>query len=90
MQEAKKGSGVAAVFIARNRFAVMDKTTNEILIKNLRNEITKQIPAPVPGSDAIFYAGTGSLLCRAEDKVDAQLGLIFLEIVNTRIRTVKI
>lgn len=69
MQEAKKGTGTSAVFIARNRFAVMDKSANEILIKNLRNEITKKTPAPVPGTDALFYAGTGSLLCRAEDKV---------------------
>lgn len=69
VQEAKKGTGTSAVFIARNRFAVMDKSANEILVKNLRNEITKKTPAPVPGTDALFYAGTGTLLCRAEDKV---------------------
>ena len=69
LQEAVRGSGAAAVFIARNRFAVLDKSTNEILIKNLRNEVTKKTAAPVPGTDALFYAGTGTLLCRAEDKV---------------------
>ena len=81
VQEAKKGTGTSAVFIARNRFAVMDKSANEILVKNLRNEITKKTPAPVPGTDNLFYAGTGSLLCRAEDKVNTsqEYSTIFAE-----------
>ncbi len=61
--------GASAVFIARNRFAVLDKSANQILIKNLRNEVTKKTPAPCATTDAIFYAGTGTLLCRAEEKV---------------------
>ncbi|CAL8462821.1 g2355 [Coccomyxa elongata] len=66
----KRGMGASAVFIARNRFAVLDKSSNQLLIKNLQNEITKKCAAP-PGAptDAIFYAGTGTLLCRSEDKV---------------------
>eukprot|EP00873_Tetraselmis_striata_P036658 jgi/Tetstr1/456922/TSEL_043592.t1 len=56
-------------FIARNRFAVLDKSNGQIQIKNLRNEITKKCPAPDSSSDALFYAGTGLLLCRCEDKV---------------------
>ena len=67
-QEAKRGLGAAAVFIARNRFAVLDKGTGQIQIKNLRNEITKKVTAPSPTTDSIFYAGTGALLCRSEDK----------------------
>ena len=64
--------GGSAVFIARNRFAVLDKSSNMLLIKNLQNEITKKCACP-PGAptDAIFYAGTGALLCRSEDKVGA-------------------
>ena len=64
--------GGSAVFIARNRFAVLDKSSNMLLIKNLQNEITKKCACP-PGAptDAIFYAGTGALLCRSEDKVRA-------------------
>lgn len=38
-------------------------------IKNLRNEVTKKYAPPLPGTDAIFYAGTGCLLCRCEDKM---------------------
>ncbi|EFJ41149.1 hypothetical protein VOLCADRAFT_77684 [Volvox carteri f. nagariensis] len=67
--EAKRGLGTSAVFIARNRFAVLDKSTNTIQIRNLQNEITKKVPTPCATTDAIFYAGTGMLLCRSEDKV---------------------
>ena len=68
-QEGKRGVGAAAVFVARNRFAVLDKASNQILIKNLRNEVTKQCASPLPITDSIFYAGTGMLLCRCDDKV---------------------
>lgn len=67
-QEAKRGLGGSAVFVARNRFAVLDKIHNQVMIKNLKNEVTKKcsLPATV---DAIFYAGTGNLLCRSEDRI---------------------
>uniref|UniRef100_A0A2P2IV55 Coatomer subunit alpha n=2 Tax=Rhizophora mucronata TaxID=61149 RepID=A0A2P2IV55_RHIMU len=68
VQEVQRGVGGSAVFMARNRFAVLEKSSNQVLVKNLKNEIVKKsaLPAIV---DAIFYAGTGNLLCRAEDKV---------------------
>lgn len=98
LQEAKRGLGTTAVFIARNRFAVLDKGANQIQIRNLQNEvgqrlrldghfgslycghahaysahpdpqITKKSNSPTATTDAIFYAGTGALLCRSEDKV---------------------
>ena len=44
--------------MARNRFAVLDKT-HTLVIKNLKNEVTKKVQ--VSGScDEIFYAGTGA------------------------------
>eukprot|EP00983_Pelagomonas_calceolata_P035349 1105596-Pelagomonas_calceolata.AAC.7 len=70
-QEAKRGLGSSAVFIARNRFATLDKGLGYVQIRNLQNEITKRCNLPCPSTDAIFYAGTGMLLCRSEDK-DAQ------------------
>ena len=73
VQDAKRGTGGTAVFIARNRFAVLDKGSNQILVKNLRNEITKKCAAPCASTDAIFYAGTGTLLCRSDDKVGSCL-----------------
>ncbi|CAN1317313.1 Coatomer subunit alpha-2 [Linum perenne] len=68
VQEAKKGAGGSAVFIARNRFAVLDKSSNQVLVKNLKNEVVKKSGLPI-ATDAIFYAGTGNVLCRAEDRV---------------------
>ncbi|KAF8377888.1 hypothetical protein HHK36_031276 [Tetracentron sinense] len=68
VQEAKKGNGGSAVFVARNRFAVLDKGSNQVLVKSRKNEIIKKSALPV-AADAIFYAGTGNLLCRAEDRV---------------------
>ncbi|CAH9067833.1 unnamed protein product [Cuscuta epithymum] len=68
VQDAKRGVGGSAVFIARNRFAVLEKSTNSVLVKNLKNEIVKKSVLPI-ATDAIFYAGTGNLLCRAEDRV---------------------
>ncbi|XP_057816262.2 coatomer subunit alpha-1 [Cryptomeria japonica] len=66
--EAKRGVGGSAVFVARNRFAVLDKSHNQVLIKNLRNEVSKKCNLPI-NADAIFYAGTGTILCRSEDRV---------------------
>ncbi|EPS65879.1 hypothetical protein M569_08896 [Genlisea aurea] len=67
-QDAKRGSGLSAVFVARNRFAVLEKSTNHVLVKNLNNEIVKKSELPI-AADAIFYAGTGNLLCKSEDRV---------------------
>ncbi|XP_061177948.1 coatomer subunit alpha-like isoform X2 [Saccostrea echinata] len=64
--EGKRSSGLSAVWVARNRFAVLDRTHN-IVIKNLKNEITKKVQAP--NCDDIFYAGTGCLLLRDADAV---------------------
>jgi hypothetical protein len=64
------------VFIARNRFAVLDKASNAIQVRNLQNEVTKKVAPPLPGTDAIFYAGTGLLLCRSEDKVGCPGGVL--------------
>ena len=63
------GLGTTAVFIARNRFAVWDRTSSQIHVRNLQNEITKRVPPPDGTCGALFYAGTGMLLCRCEDKV---------------------
>ncbi|KAL4183789.1 hypothetical protein AMTRI_Chr11g156850 [Amborella trichopoda] len=66
--ESKRGSGAFAIFVARNRFAVLDKVNNQIVVKNLRNEVVKKNSLPV-AVDTIFPAATGNVLCRAEDKV---------------------
>ncbi|RDX97786.1 Coatomer subunit alpha-1, partial [Mucuna pruriens] len=68
LQDAKKGVGASAVFVARNRFAVLDKSSNQVLLKNLRNELVKKTALPI-ATDAIIYAGTGNVICRSEDRV---------------------
>ncbi|CAL9076488.1 unnamed protein product, partial [Musa acuminata var. zebrina] len=88
MQDARKGAGASAVFVARNRFAVLDKSNNQAIVKNLKNEIVKKSPLPV-GTDAIFYAGTGNLLCRAEDRVaifDLQQRIVLGELQTPSIK----
>ena len=69
VKDPKTGLGASAVFIARNRFAVLDKAYNQIQIRNLQNEITKKVVSPCSITTAIFYAGTGSLLVHSEDKI---------------------
>ena len=68
--EGKRGACLgAAVFIANNRFAILDKS-RQIVIKNLENETTKKVPPPSPNVDMLFAGGaSGRLLLRAEDKV---------------------
>ena len=39
--EGRRSSGIAAIWVARNRFAVLDKN-HTILVKNLKNEIVKK------------------------------------------------
>ena len=66
--EGYRGQGLAAVFVARNRFAVLDKQ-HQILVKDLRNETSKQIAPPHPTADYLFAATPGCCLIRSEEKV---------------------
>lgn len=59
--ESMKGVGHAALFIARNRFAVFDKTNQIIQIRDLSNKETKSFKTPGQVTD-IYYAGPGTLL----------------------------
>lgn len=68
MAEPRRGSGSSAVFVGRNRFATLEKG-KEILVRDLRNQITKRVPVSLPGADALFAAGSGYVLVRSEEKV---------------------
>ena len=57
----KKGPGNAAVFVARNRFAVFSSANQQIDIKDLTNSTTKTIKPP-PGTNDVFFGGTGNLM----------------------------
>jgi len=56
-----RGSGTAAVFVARNRFAVFNQANQQIDIKDLQNSTTKTIKPPAGTTDMVF-GGTGCLL----------------------------
>lgn len=64
--DGKRATGITAVWVARNRFAVLDRN-HTIQIKNLKNEVTKKITSQP--CEEIFYAGTGALLLRDADHV---------------------
>ncbi|KAL3514715.1 hypothetical protein ACH5RR_027432 [Cinchona calisaya] len=88
VQEAKRGIGGSAVFVARNRFAVLEKSSNQVVVKNLKNDTVKKSPLPI-ATDAIFYAGTGNLLCRAEDRIvifDLQQRIVLGELQTSFVR----
>lgn len=44
--------------------------TNQILIKNFSNEVTKKLTPPHPNTDGLHFGGTsGRLLLRCEDRI---------------------
>lgn len=63
--ESKRSSGITALWVARNRFAVLDRN-NQLVVKNFKNEVTKKCMSQC---EDIFYAGTGMLLLKDADSV---------------------
>ncbi|KAK1920994.1 coatomer WD associated region-domain-containing protein [Papiliotrema laurentii] len=66
--DGKKGAGSSAIFVARNRLAVLDKAGQNIEIRDLSNNLTKSVKCPVQTNE-IFYGGTASLLLAAPSSV---------------------
>mmetsp|Transcript_10079 Transcript_10079/g.32872 ORF Transcript_10079/g.32872 Transcript_10079/m.32872 type:complete len:1080 (+) Transcript_10079:122-3361(+) len=67
--DGKRGTGMSATFLSRNRVAILDKN-RQILIKDLANERRKVVASPSPATDKIFFAGTsGRLLLRLDDRL---------------------
>jgi coatomer protein complex subunit alpha (xenin) len=66
--DGKRGSGGSAIFVARNRFAVLDKATQTIDVRDLANSIVKTVKPPVQTNE-IFYGGTASLILSAASSV---------------------
>ncbi|KAI1469415.1 Coatomer, alpha subunit [Daldinia caldariorum] len=59
--DSKSGTGNSAIFVARNRFAVLDTANQTIDIKDLSNNTARTIKPP-PGTTDIYFGGTGNLL----------------------------
>jgi coatomer protein complex subunit alpha (xenin) len=59
--ESKRGPGNSAIFVARNRFAVLNTSSQTIDIKDLSNATTRSFKPPT-GTTDIYFGGTGNLL----------------------------
>ncbi|KAJ3109062.1 hypothetical protein HDU97_009180 [Phlyctochytrium planicorne] len=66
--DARKGSGQACVFIGRNRFAVLDRPNQKVIIKDLQNTPTKEFKTPGVVVD-IFNAGPKNILMTTASSV---------------------
>lgn len=90
-QDVRRGTGMSAVFIARDRFAVLDKS-RQLLIKNFQNEVVKRSAPPVAGVDGLFSSGTsGRILMKTEDRIilyDLQARKIISELQACRLKYV--
>lgn len=91
--DGKRGSCLGpAVFLGRNRFAVLDRHQRQIVIKNLNNETTKRVQPPVPNVDGLLEGGaSGRILLRAEDRAilfEVQSRRVLGEITAPKIKNV--
>eukprot|EP00934_Nitzschia_sp_Nitz4_P007542 Nitzschia sp. Nitz4//scaffold198_size39746//24020//28043//NITZ4_007604-RA/size39746-augustus-gene-0.29-mRNA-1//1//CDS//3329540527//7532//frame0 len=91
--DGKRGACLgSAVFLGRNRFAVLDRHQRQIVIKNLNNETTKRVQPPVPNVDALLEGGaSGRVILRAEDRAilfEVQSRRVLGEITASKIKTV--
>ena len=88
-QDVRRGSGLSAIFIARDRFAVLDKS-RQLLIKNFQNEVIKRSNLPLPGVDGLFFAGiSGRLILKSEEKLvlyDQQAKKVISELQVPRVK----
>lgn len=64
--ETKRASGITAIWVARNSFAVLDRGYS-LVIKNFKNKVTKKFL--IPNYDEIFNAATGMLLLGDSNQV---------------------
>ncbi|KAK7990409.1 coatomer WD associated region [Apiospora arundinis] len=59
--DSKRGQGNSAIFVARNRFAVLNTAAQTVDIKDLSNNTARSFKPPV-GTTDIYFGGTGNLL----------------------------
>lgn len=90
-QDVKRGSALAAIFVARDKFAVLDKS-RQLLVKNFQNEVVKKSMPPLPNVDGLFFAGTsGRILMKSDDRVilyDQQARKTISELQISRVKYV--
>lgn len=90
-KDIRRGPGMAAVFLTRDRFAVLDKS-RQLVVKNFQNDMMKKVASPLPGVDGLFPTGTsGRVLLKSEDRVvlyDLQARKVIAELQVARVKYV--
>jgi len=91
--DGKRGSCLGpGVFLGRNRFAILDRHKREIVVKNLNNETTKRVAAPVPNVDCLYDGGaSGRVVLRADDRAvlfEVQSRRVIGELTAPKIKSV--
>lgn len=84
----KKGNGACAVFVARNRFAVLDQAEQQIHIKALDNTVYRTIPCPEKIT-RLFPGPTGTFLMVSDETVqlyDAQQDKVVAEAALSKVK----
>ncbi|KAG6331595.1 hypothetical protein ID866_7493 [Astraeus odoratus] len=66
--DGKRGSAHSAIFVARNRFAVLQKANQLIEVRDMSNSVVKTIKPPVQTNE-IFYGGTACLILSSTSSV---------------------
>ncbi|KDO30127.1 hypothetical protein SPRG_19862 [Saprolegnia parasitica CBS 223.65] len=91
VSDSSRGTALFAVFVARQRFAVLDKSRH-LVIKNMQNEIVKKITPPSGTTDGLFPGGTvGRVLLRIDDKMvlyDTDSRRVLADLVAPRVKYV--
>ncbi|CCD73511.1 Coatomer subunit alpha [Caenorhabditis elegans] len=85
-----KSTGINALWVARNRFAVLDKAQN-VSLRDLTNKELRKLENINTAVDDIFYAGTGMLLLRNDDGLqlfDVQQKIVTASVKVSKVRYV--
>ncbi|KIH62764.1 WD domain, G-beta repeat protein [Ancylostoma duodenale] len=84
-----RSPGIAAVWVARNRYAVLDKN-QQISLRDLSNKEVRKVEMNIPVDD-LFYAGTGVLLLRNDEGLqlfDVQQKRVMAHVKASKVRYV--
>lgn len=90
-QDVRRGHGLDAVFIQRDRFVVLN-AMKQLAITNMENNVVKTIPSPIAGVDGLFFGGAnGRVILKSEDRVvmfDVMARRILAELHVSRVKYV--